>query len=199
MKREQKREQTKRLLLDAVKELICEKGCTNTTLNDIMERSGLSKGAIFHYVKSKDELFSWVLEDRLDEINGRFFNKASQKKSFEEPMHEITARLSDLENPQDPGNQVLMYLLGKSDQLDVKNILQQYYEQAIHMSKLWIAAGQEAGVIPQSVDADKTAELFMLISFGLRMRGAIDSKKHFFHHKDFAELMSGMLQPKEER
>lgn len=43
MKREQKREQTKRLLLDAVKELICEKGCTNTTLNDIMERSGCLK------------------------------------------------------------------------------------------------------------------------------------------------------------
>ncbi|RAK17356.1 TetR family transcriptional regulator [Anoxybacillus vitaminiphilus] len=199
MKRKQKREQTKRLLLDAVKDLIGEKGCTNTTLNDIMERSGLSKGAIFHYVNSKDELFSWVLKERLGEINQRFFNTASQRKSFEEPMHEITARLSDLENPKDPGNQVLMYLLGKSDQPVVKKILQQYYEQAVHMSKLWIVAGQEAGVIPQFIDADKTAELFMLISFGLRMRSAIDSNSYFFHNKDFAELMSSMLQPKEER
>ncbi|ANB56373.1 bacterial regulatory s, tetR family protein [Anoxybacillus sp. B7M1] len=198
MKREQKREQTKRLLLDAVKELIYEKGCTNTTLHDIMERSGLSKGAIFHYVKSKDELFSWVLKERLDKINERFFHQASQKASFEEPLYEITSRLSDLENPQDPGNQVLMYLLGKSDQPDIKKILQQYYEQAIHMSKSWIIAGQEAGVISQSIDADKTAELFTLISFGLRMRSVIDSNGYFFN-QDFAELISERLQSKAER
>ena len=97
MKRELKRERTKRLLLDTTKQLILEKGCAATTLNDIITRSGLSKGAIFHYVKSKDELFSWVLKERLEEINRRFFEAAEQTKTFAGSMGEIIASLADLE------------------------------------------------------------------------------------------------------
>lgn len=194
MKQVQKRERTKQALMDAVKELIHEKGCTNTTLNEIMERSGLSKGAIFHYVESKEELFIWVLQERVEEIDQRFFDAAAQQvKTFEGPMQAIIARLPDLVNPQDIGNQVLMYLLGKSDQPKVKEAVQRFYEQALHRSKLWIVTGQEAGVIPLSIDADKTAGLFMLITFGLRMRGAIAPSGFSFTIDDFAKLMVDML------
>ena len=47
MKQEERREQTKRILLEATEELIREQGASRTTLNDIMKRSGLSKGLFF--------------------------------------------------------------------------------------------------------------------------------------------------------
>ncbi len=196
MKQELRRERTKRLLLDATEEVIREKGCARTTLNDIMERSGLSKGGIFHYVKSKDELFSLVLQERLEETNRRFFKATVEKEDkFAGPLGEIIARLPELEDPDDVGNQVFMYLLGKRDQPEVRNVLQQFYEQTFHISKRWILAGQEAGVIPLSVDADKTADLFVLISFGLRVRSVVSADRFAFGSADFAALMANMLQP----
>lgn len=63
-----------------------------------MEQSQLSKGAIFHYVKSKDEIFAWVLEERLDAVNDRFEEevRGSIDKSFDGPMHAIARSLAGL-------------------------------------------------------------------------------------------------------
>lgn len=91
MKQEERRQQTIRLLLDTTKGLIQEKGCHSITLKDIMDKSGLSKGAIFHYVKSKDEIFVWVLQERLEETNERFMNEVEQgRQTFDEPMQKIS-------------------------------------------------------------------------------------------------------------
>jgi AcrR family transcriptional regulator len=196
MKRELKRERTRRLLLDTAKALIQEKGCAGMTLNDIMERSGLSKGGIYHYVKSKDELLGWVLQEWLEETSRRFFAAtAYEPKTFERPMKEIVASLPDLENPGSVGNQVFMYLLGKCHQPEVQEVMRQFYEGALQVSKQWIAAGQKAGFIPRSVDAGKTAELFVLISLGLRVRSFISSGDYAFASAEFAKLMAEMLRP----
>ncbi|WP_282942065.1 TetR/AcrR family transcriptional regulator [Paenibacillus sp. RC67] len=196
MKRELKRQQTQQLLLDTTKELILEKGCTKTTFSDIMERSGLSKGAIFHYVKSKDELLAMVLQQGLEETNSRFFEEVIQSNhEISGPLSQIINVLPMLENSQDITNQVFMYLLGKSDESAILEI-RRFYELMLEMSKKWILAGQEHGVIPLAVDADKTADLFVLLSFGFRMRGFVSSDAKSFQASDFSTLMMNSLQPK---
>ncbi|WP_028552622.1 TetR/AcrR family transcriptional regulator [Paenibacillus sp. UNC451MF] len=196
MKRELKRQQTQQLLLDTTKELILEKGCTKTTFSDIMERSGLSKGAIFHYVKSKDELLAMVLQQGLEETNSRFFEEVVHSNyEITGPLSQIINVLPALENSQDITNQVFMYLLGKSDESATLEI-QRFYELMLEMSKKWILAGQEHGVIPLTVDADKTADLFVLLSFGFRMRGFVSSDAKSFEASDFSSMMMKLLQPK---
>ena len=173
MKQEERREQTKRILLEATEDLIREQG-RQTTLNDIMKRSGLSKGAIFHYVSSKDELFVHVLRAKLAEQNEQFMsevNKQGDIKQFDGPMNTIINSMSRLESRDDVSNLIFMYLIGKSDQPEIADIVAGFYREATATSKQWIVTGQEAGVIPESIDAERTAELFELLSFGLRMRG----------------------------
>ncbi|TMV48069.1 TetR/AcrR family transcriptional regulator [Paenibacillus mesophilus] len=199
MKQEQRRQQTLQLLLETVKQLIAEKGCDTIKMSDIMDRSGLSKGAIFHYVKTKDELFALLLQERLEEIDSRFVgevNRPNKNNEFEGPLREITNKLSMLEDRQDVTNQIVMYLLGKSGQPAVAEALQSFYEQSFRLSKQWIVTGQSHGVIPESIDADKTAELFMLISFGLRMRSAIPVGTPAFSADDFAAFMADTLNPR---
>ncbi|MDY0393918.1 TetR/AcrR family transcriptional regulator [Virgibacillus halophilus] len=100
MDRESKRKRTKELLLDTTKDLVQEKGCNNMTLNDIIKRTKLSKGAIYHYVRSKDELLALVLQERMEKINDRFFEKVNEgKKEFEGPMKEIVRKLPSLQDP----------------------------------------------------------------------------------------------------
>lgn len=200
MKQEQRRQQTLQLMLETVKQLIAEKGCDSIKMSDIMDRSGLSKGAIFHYVKTKDEIFALLLLERLEDIDNRFMEEVTRQNEnneFEGPLREITKKLSMLENRQDVTNQVLMYLLGKSGQPAVAEALQSFYEQSFRLSKQWIVTGQSHGVIPDSIDADKTAELFMLISFGLRMRSAISTTGNSaYAADDFAVFMADTLNPR---
>jgi AcrR family transcriptional regulator len=196
--RESKRKKTKKVLLGATRALVQEKGCNNMTLNDIMERTGLSKGAIYHYVKSKDELLALVLQERMEEINDRFFAEVNQgKKEFEGPLKEIVKKLPSLQDPYDATNQIFLYLLTKNDQTAVSEIINKFYDQAVQLSKQWITAGQQAGVIPLSVNADKTAELFILISHGFRVRSSTSKDSHAFSADDFSILMTDLLQSKQ--
>src|SRR5690606_10976138 len=101
MSRDMRREQTRERLLAATEALIREKGCAQLTLRDIMEVTGLSKGGIFHHVKSKDELLGRVLEERLEALNRRFSEAAERERSFEAPLREIAAGLPLLTDPDD--------------------------------------------------------------------------------------------------
>ena len=148
--------QTTQLILETTKQLIHEKGCETLTMKDIMEGSGLSKGAIFHYVKSKDEIYAWVLKERNEMINKSFMGEVKQGgNEFEGPMEKIADMLQNLEDPQDVSNKVLKYLLGKEDQPAVAaDVLHEFYEQTTRYSKLWILTGQQYGVIPATIDCD---------------------------------------------
>ena len=52
MKQEEKSLLSKGKIIDAAMKLFLEKGYENTTMQDIVEASGMSKGAIYHYFKS---------------------------------------------------------------------------------------------------------------------------------------------------
>lgn len=195
MKQHERRQQTIQTLLQATKQLIEEKGCDLITLKDIMERSGLSKGAIFHYVKTKDEIYALVLLERLGEINQRFENQVRKpKKEFEGPFREITKNMISLNEPKEITNQILIYLLSKTGRAEIDNSLKQFYEQSISLSQQWIKAGKEHDVISENVDVEKMGELLVLISLGLRMRTFIPSDEQIFQTDDFIRFMKEILQ-----
>lgn len=196
MKQEERRSQTTRRILEATKELICEKGCHSITMKDIMDKSQLSKGAIFHYVKSKDEIFALVLQERLEETNQRFMDEVEvNEKTFAGPMRKIMHSLHILEAPNEVTNLVLIYLLGKENEPAVADVLQRFYERSVQYSRTWIVTGQEHGVIPKTLNADKTAEMFVLISIGLRVRSSFPAISAAFTSTDFSDLIVNQLQP----
>ncbi|WP_316568886.1 TetR/AcrR family transcriptional regulator [Neobacillus sp. YIM B06451] len=193
MKQDERRMQATRLLLETTKELILEKGCHSITMKDIMNRSGLSKGAIFHYVKSKDELFVWVLQERLEETNQLFMNEVEQgRRSFDEPYQKIFESISAYANA-DVTNKALMYLLGKEDQPVIAEALKQYYERAVFLSRQWIETGQKHGVISDLVDVGKTAEMFVLLTIGLRVQSTIPSVTSVFRAQEFSSFIIDIL------
>jgi len=50
------RSESRQKLLDAAISLVREKGYAATTVDQVCERAGLTKGAFFHYFESKDAL-----------------------------------------------------------------------------------------------------------------------------------------------
>ncbi|MDP4097060.1 TetR/AcrR family transcriptional regulator [Paenibacillus sp. P96] len=194
MKQEERRQQTVRRLMDTTKELITEKGCNSITMKDIVNRSGLSKGAIFHYVKSKNEIFVWVLQERLEETNENFMDAVEHgRRNFDEPMQKIQESIIAYENPNDVTNKVLLYLLGREEDPLVAEALKQYYERSVHLSRMWIETGQKYGVIPETVNANRKADMFTLMTFGLRMRSSIPHTQTSFNAQDLSGVIRQIL------
>ncbi len=62
-------EETIRKILDTAERLFIEKGYDHTSLQEIIEQTGLSKGAIYHHFTSKEDIFYSVC-DCIGQRNG---------------------------------------------------------------------------------------------------------------------------------
>ncbi|WP_066061736.1 TetR/AcrR family transcriptional regulator [Neobacillus soli] len=159
-------------ILSTTEEIILEKGCRNTTLKDIIERSGLSKGAIYHYVDSKDELFGLILKSKIEEMNERFHMTITRSIKEESPNHGRFGVVSQFfhsrQNTNDIGNLIFIYLLSQDNE-KVKKILSDIFRYSKETGIQWIKMGQLNGVIPPHIDAEKMSTLMMTFSYGLRV------------------------------
>ncbi|GAB3051414.1 TetR/AcrR family transcriptional regulator [Virgibacillus ainsalahensis] len=183
-----------RHLLLITEELIQEKGCKKTTLQDIIQNSGLSKGAIYHYVRSKDELFGLILQIKTEKTNEDFHKETKKANTgLEGPLRAIANGMKYLTDEEDVTNVIFIYLLSRKEEPAIADILSHIYEHSIHLSVSWIEAGQRAGVITDDLDAKQTAMMFMTFSYGLRVRAMIDASNMSNASQEFHELMRNKL------
>lgn len=62
-----KPEERRREIVAAAQKLFQEQGYDDTTMQDLMREVGISKGAVYHYFRSKDELLDAVVEQSVDD------------------------------------------------------------------------------------------------------------------------------------
>jgi len=79
-KRERRKEARPGELLAAALELFVEKGFAATRADEVAKRAGVSKGTLFLYFSSKEELFKAVVRDN---ISGRYPGWAAEFEAFE--------------------------------------------------------------------------------------------------------------------
>lgn len=79
-KRARRKEARPGELLAAALELFVEKGFAATRADEVAKRAGVSKGTLFLYFSSKDELFKAVVRDN---ISGRYPGWAAEFEAFE--------------------------------------------------------------------------------------------------------------------
>jgi AcrR family transcriptional regulator len=59
---------TQRALLDAARELFAEKGFGGTKTEDLVQRAGLTRGALYHHFRDKEDLFRAVHDEVAEEV-----------------------------------------------------------------------------------------------------------------------------------
>lgn len=74
-------EETVQKIMDAGAQLFIQKGYDGATLQDIMDATGLSKGAIYHHFKSKEDIFIRIC-DRIGEENARLLSSVRDDPSL---------------------------------------------------------------------------------------------------------------------
>ena len=81
MARNKHPEQTVQLILDTASALFFQKGYDKTTLQDIIDATKLSKGAIYHHFASKEAILIAVV-DRIGEFNSAVLAEIRDKKGL---------------------------------------------------------------------------------------------------------------------
>jgi len=179
------------LILDTAEQLIQEKGCRQTTLQDIIGRTGLSKGAIYHYVSGKDELFGLILKSRVEQINAKFYEAVSDpgKGGLSAPLQTIAEGMATVSSQPDATNKIFLYLLGQMDNPKVAELVRGIYRYSLDTASRWVSIGQESGVIPPGVDGAKIAQTFITLMYGQRVQNAILPEETSLGLQDFFQLM----------
>ena len=82
---------TKNQILDAALKVFVKSGYAATTMSDIVQESGLSKGAIYHYYSSKKELFLALIDYWENYFFINIINKDLTNSSPDDLLRDITS------------------------------------------------------------------------------------------------------------
>jgi AcrR family transcriptional regulator len=83
---ETRRRQRQALIISAAEDQLGETGIAGTTLERVGERVGLSKGALYYYVDSRDELLALILDDGLRSVRENALERAGDDP---DPVHRL--------------------------------------------------------------------------------------------------------------
>lgn len=80
-------DQRRKLILQATAKCFAEKGFYQTSVDDIVREANISKGALYTYYSSKDELFHLLIEDNIHTMFATLEKEFSKMETCKEKLH----------------------------------------------------------------------------------------------------------------
>lgn len=156
---DERRAEVRNRLIDAAVHVLLTEGPAAATSRRILDRAGLSAGALYHYFSSLDELYAAVAE-RLSEADDPYFEKvAAAGDDRAEVLAEVHgAVMADMFGPGD--NTILgsLRVAAKSNQV-VRTALARFDELTVERFGALNRTSQEVGLFRDDVDAEALVEV----------------------------------------
>jgi len=89
-RREKEKEQRKRAILKAARKLFIKRGFTTVTVANIAKKADLSKGAIYLYFSSKEEICAQILLDEIERFHQRVAHLFNNGKTATEVLSDFS-------------------------------------------------------------------------------------------------------------
>ncbi|MBO4849727.1 MAG: TetR/AcrR family transcriptional regulator [Prevotella sp.] len=80
---------TRQTLVDVARRLFAKQGLENTTMNDIAVASGKGRRTLYTYFKSKDDIYSAVIESELERLSDKLDEVAAKKIQPQDKIIEL--------------------------------------------------------------------------------------------------------------
>lgn len=128
------RQEKTKLILDTALELFAEKGFHQTSISDITRKAGISKGLLYNYFGSKDEVLRSIIQTGYDSAYSNLDLNGDHTMAQEEFVHFLRITFSSVrENPKfwklysalvmQPGIQDLMMTEYSGKAQDIQKLL----------------------------------------------------------------------------
>ena len=151
---------TKKAILEASMQLFARRGYHGTSISQIAEATGLTKGALYWHFKGKEDLFLTVL-DRIREtwqeaIMGRIETSARVLEKLEQLFDATSEMVTGSDNPYSM-HLFLVSAGAQPEMSDFEDAIRAAYAGYVKTLADTIKAGQEDGEIKRDVDAESAA------------------------------------------
>lgn len=177
---------TKKHILNVSFNLFLQKSFKEVTMKEIVEKTGMSKGAFYHYFESKEQLFLEIINNALSTLLDIDYSRFS-KDSLYQFYHDYIAssnniRSSLLQNRRDMDNGLVLnhYSLFFEALRFFPSFRKKVLEYSQIELKAWMEIVQFArnkGEITSPMNDEQIASMFIYATDGLGMRNIMIGRK----------------------
>jgi AcrR family transcriptional regulator len=179
---------TKESILNTAFILFLEKGYTGVSLNDILNRIGITKGGFYHYFTSKDELFENVLnafvinpmkefEKYISDIGGDIFQFLSE--FFNSYVYMIDELIKLVEQKENVYGYYQLIFSAKNRITDFDRKMAQIYRGITKSVEIRIREALDKGAVREDIEPASYAYHITALCEGLATLWIMDKEKDF--------------------
>ena len=174
------KEDAKRRIIEAAMEVIAERGCEQMTIDHVAKKLGVTKGAVYWYFKSKEELLSAVMKQ---------FQSGLEQTSFESfynrPIEEILLQVFDKFDQAGEREQAMffeMFAIAPRNS-DVRHATREYYNALASTFEEIITREKKKHFLQTQADPHDLALMMVALYSGLQ-----DYKRVWLHQNEIRDL-----------
>lgn len=159
------KEEAKSRILDAANRVFAEKGYHEATMDDIAKRLGVSKGAIYLYFSSKEDLFEAMCKTAPQAFNEILFSSFGDEANPIQSATQFFDRMLKL-SASNPGLGFEI-LSEASRNPNLKRILRQNHEEYERVLTGFLAEGRKRKIVGDNLDIRPLANALIALWNGL--------------------------------
>jgi AcrR family transcriptional regulator len=159
-RKEREKEQRRNLIIDAAERIFFKKGLENSTMDDVAAEAELSKGTLYIYFKSKEDIQLAIAMRGSDILNGMMQKRLSKNKTGYENLLELAQSSIDFSGKHKHYYEFFLFLqIARFDQLNIDE--SRIIKYLIEQSPLAIVLEcVKKGIADKSLRTDIPADIF---------------------------------------
>jgi AcrR family transcriptional regulator len=159
------KEEAKSRILDAANKVFAEKGYHEATMDDIAKRLGVSKGAIYLYFSSKEDLFEAMCKTAPQAFKEILFSSFGDEANPIQSATQFFDKMLQL-SASNPGLSFEI-LAEASRNPSLKRILKQNHEEYERVLTSFLAEGRKRKIVGDNLDIRPLANALIALWNGL--------------------------------
>lgn len=181
---EEYKEQKKKDVLTSAMACFAEKGYQAATIDDIVAHSGMSKGALYNYFKSKEEIYLALQEEATKKTFERLHQNFTPEMTASEKLHQLFSMNAALpfqeEKTRKWASVQLEFWINASRNPELKEKMRERLAMYRTLGKAIIQEGQATGEFRKDADQEVIAESFWALLDGAFLHVLVDEEAYPF-------------------
>ena len=157
------KEEAKSKIVEAARVVFAKKGYHDATMDDVAKEVGVSKGALYSYFKSKEDILKEIYLQSHQTLR-TIINSACQKHNLAQALEEVYTLVTETYkgNLHTHFEEVAL----ASHDLKIKKIIMDDYQRDVETVQAFMEEKMKQGLMRTDVDAQTLAELFIVLYTG---------------------------------
>lgn len=181
------KEEKRQTLLQSAMQCFSDKGFQTTTIDDICRHAGVSKGMLYTYFESKEDIYLQLMEDTTAASMAQFEQLMAKCRTAVDKLQVMMERFREL--PQNLGTQQFYtvqfeFWLHSTRHQELQEMMHKRYYEHLNLLVDILKEGIAAGEFSQTVDAEGIASIVWAIRDGtslhyLQLKSPSDYEKAY--------------------